>query len=248
MSGRRLITFSLWGDDPKYTTGALRNALLAQRHYPEWTCRFYIATGTPAQVVEQLRTRPNVEVVLRDDANDWRSSVWRFLPAAEPDVEVMLSRDADSRLGPRERAAVDEWLASDHQFHIMRDHPLHSRWPILAGMWGVRGNALRAMPDLLRRHFRVDGNKFVWGVDQVFLGRVVHPLVRRAALVHDEISPSLPFDAGSDRRVFPTPREGVDFVGQVFDADDRPVARYAQMLQTFLHRNKGGGIPPHGPG
>ena len=36
----------------------------------------------------------------------------------------------------RERDAVDEWIASNKTFHIMRDHIWHDGIEILAGMWG----------------------------------------------------------------------------------------------------------------
>lgn len=73
------------------------------------------------------------------------------------------------------RAAVDDWLASDRFFHVMRDHPFHSRWPILAGMWGVRGSVLRNMPVLQKEKFPENPDAFKWGVDQVFLRQVIHP-------------------------------------------------------------------------
>ena len=61
---------------------------------------------------------------------------WRFEPAGEEDVDVMISRDTDSRLNLREKFAVEEWLESDKGFHIMRDHPHHG-YPVLGGMWGA---------------------------------------------------------------------------------------------------------------
>jgi hypothetical protein len=51
--------------------------------------------------------------------------IWRFLPAGDETVSVMASRDLDSPLTTRERAAIDEWLSSDLSFHSMRDHPSH---------------------------------------------------------------------------------------------------------------------------
>ena len=45
------------------------------------------------------------------------------------------SRDVDSYLMPREKAAVDEWTEKEEQFHIMRDGPFHTS-TILAGLWG----------------------------------------------------------------------------------------------------------------
>ena len=49
--------------------------------------------------------------------------MWRFLPSLDPGVEVVMSRDLDSRFTAREAAAVREWLSSDKTLHAMRDHP-----------------------------------------------------------------------------------------------------------------------------
>src|SRR5262249_39348145 len=130
----RLLSFALWGAAARYTMGALRNAELAPAMYPGWICRFYCGTSVPPATRRRraLAHLPPVQVVDGPEPGDWRALFWRFRPAGEDDVEVMLSRDTDSRLGARERAAVDAWLASDCDFHVMRDPPLH-RTSILAG-------------------------------------------------------------------------------------------------------------------
>ena len=132
----KVISFSLWGDKPKYTAGALRNAELAEVLFPAWTCRYYVARSVPKQVVSELRSRPNTEITHVDCVGDWTGMFWRFRPCSDPSVEVMLSRDADSRLSMREREAVDQWLRGKYGFHILRDHPQHGT-PILGGMWGA---------------------------------------------------------------------------------------------------------------
>ena len=63
--------------------------------------------------------------------------VWRFLPLLDPSVEVVVSRDLDSRLTTREQAAVEDWLETGLTFHVMRDNPHHGT-EILGGMWGAR--------------------------------------------------------------------------------------------------------------
>ncbi len=231
---KKIIAFSLWGGLPKYTIGALKNAQLAERLYPGWVCRFYVGTSTPRADTEALSQLSNVEVVRFDDPGDWRASVWRFFAAADETVEVMISRDTDSRLTERERDAVDDWLASDKSFHIMRDHPFHSRWPIMAGMWGVRCGLLRNIKRLLEESFFGSFSAYQWGVDQVFLRRTVHPLVSANTLVHDDLSPILSWDVMSERRKFPTLRRNYDFVGQVFDEQDRTVREHVDSLFTHL--------------
>ena len=63
--------------------------------------------------------------------------LWRFIPVLDPTVDLMVSRDLDSRLTAREQAAVEEWLTTGLAFHVMRDHPAHGA-SILAGLWGAR--------------------------------------------------------------------------------------------------------------
>ena len=62
---KRLITFSLWGDNPFYTEGAYRNAELAKEIYPDWICRFYVAgKNTPQEVIDKLQSYDNTEDVV----------------------------------------------------------------------------------------------------------------------------------------------------------------------------------------
>jgi hypothetical protein len=209
-AGADVIAFSLWGSNPRYTAGAVRNAELARTIYPGWTCRFYVSSSVPASIVGRLAEMPNTELIGMEEAPDWRGLLWRFLPAADEHVRTLLVRDADSRLNERERAAVDAWLASDRDVHIMRDHPHHTT-PILGGMWGVRRGRLWNMRGLLAKFTR---DVYEWQADQDFLRDLVYPLVVRHALVHDSRR------AGSN---FPHRRQGDEFVGQVFDEHDRPL-------------------------
>ena len=70
------------------------------------------------------------------DASDVFPMTWRFLPPVDPQVEIFLCRDLDSRISEREVAAVTEWLASSRPLHSMRDHPAHNT-PLLGAAWGA---------------------------------------------------------------------------------------------------------------
>tara|TARA_Y100001973_G_scaffold33008_1_gene49644 strand:+ start:1237 stop:1866 length:630 start_codon:yes stop_codon:yes gene_type:complete len=205
----KVISFSLWGKNPKYTIGAIRNAELAKEIYPDWVCRFYTGEDVTNEIKSQLLDLKS-EVIEMDGA-DWNGMFWRFL-AAE-DADIMISRDTDSRLGEREKAAVDEWLVSDKDFHIMRDHP-HHRIEILGGMWGCRNEILKGIKGMIQDYdTREYHNKYQ--VDQNFLREIVWPLVRSKVFVHDPY-----FSTGHE---FPTMREDIhDFVGQVFDENEVP--------------------------
>ena len=140
----KVISFSIWGTNPTYTVGAVRNADLALQLLPEWTCVFYCWNSVPLDIVQQLKSRSNVIVRRVDgdyDSTDSRGMFYRFYPADEPGVERIICRDTDSRLSRREVLAIDEWITQGTDFHIMRDHPYHGT-PILGGMWGVVGGKL----------------------------------------------------------------------------------------------------------
>ena len=75
-----------------------------------------------------------------------RVRFWRFWAAADPTVERFISRDVDSRLMPRDAVAVAAWIRSGRGFHVIRDHPSHSNYPMSGGLWGaVRG----ALPQVM---------------------------------------------------------------------------------------------------
>ena len=66
-----------------------------------------------------------------------------------PKVDVAVFRDLDSVATERESAAVNEWLASKHAFHTMRDHPDHGAMPMMAGMWGAKVSYLQQNIDYI---------------------------------------------------------------------------------------------------
>ena len=216
----KLITFSLWGHDLKYLKGALRNAELAKQIYPGWRCRFYVAQSVPYPIISQLEEMDNVEIVYKPGFGDWRGMFWRFEPASEEGVEVMISRDTDSRLSLREKTAVDEWLSSDKGFHIMRDHPWH-KYPVLGGMWGAKSGAVPDMKELIDNFAQEDK----YGTDYEFFAEAVLPLVGDNVIVHDEFF---------DKNPFPTPRDGYEFVGEVFDEDENTILEHTEALRKHL--------------
>ncbi len=138
----KLITFSLFGDAELYCRGAVENARLAKEIYPDWVARFYVADDVPKKYTEQIRSH-GAQVVMRERRNTYDGLRWRFAPLMERDVEAWVSRDCDSRLNWREKAAVDEWLRTDKSLHIMRDAYNHT-YPIMAGMFGIQNTLFHA--------------------------------------------------------------------------------------------------------
>ena len=214
---KKVVSFSLWGDSPKYCVGALRNAELVKKMYPGWEARFYVGTSVPQDIVSGLKER-DANIIDAGVPGDWRGMFWRFEPASDSDVEMMVSRDCDSRITSREVAAVTQWLKSDFLFHIMRDHPAHETH-ILGGMWGVKAPLLRDMKSLINDYVKGD----FWQVDQNFLREIIYPRVFKMSIVHD------PF---FEKKPFPTARKNYEFVGDVFDENEVRHSEYWKNIQT----------------
>jgi hypothetical protein len=183
--------------------------------YPGWQARFYVGSSTPAETVEGLKSRGACIIDMKKPG-DWTGMFWRFEAASDPDVDVMISRDCDSRITHREVSAVKQWLESGAMFHIMRDHPHHAT-EILGGMWGVRAPLLKDMKFLIQNYVKGD----FWQVDQNFLREVIYPRVAQMSMVHDEFFQKIPF---------PTARVGREFVGLAFDQNDVPIKEQQDSL------------------
>ena len=207
----KLITFALWGDDPKYCVGAIRNAELTRKIYPGWLPRFYVGQSVPEKIINELRQHTD-QVIQMHQPGDWRGMFWRFYPASEDDVDVFISRDCDSRLNEREATAVAEWMKSPRLIHVMRDHPHHSV-PILGGMWGAKKYAIPEMRELIDQWDQEDR----WQTDQDFLRNVIWPRYHHKVMTHDDWNR---FNLADESRFFPTERDGDNFVGAIIGAHE----------------------------
>ena len=215
---KKIISFSLWGDNPKYTIGAVENAKLTNLIYPDWTSRFYCGKSVPKNIIDKLKNEKNCEVINMNDEGDWTGMFWRFY--ACEDSDVMISRDTDSRLSYREKSAVDEWLNSNKDFHIMRDHPYHQSL-IMGGMWGCRNGILKDIKSFINSYVKGD----FWQVDQNFLRDVVYNKVKDKSFIHDSY-----FNIELNKVNFPTKRKNKEFVGDVFDQQNNRHPEYFKLI------------------
>jgi len=221
---KKVVAYSLWGDHPMYWIGALKNIELVNKFYPGFISRFYIDKNSRQDLIESIKGE-NVEVILVDSKDSFHGVFWRFWASEDPDVDIFLSRDCDSRISEREATAVNEWLKSDKDFHIMRDHPYHTV-PILGGMWGCRNGILRNIN--LSKLIENWKNHSVKGCDQDFLGQVIYPYIITRSMEHSEFN--LRF--GGEIRHFPTVRNNYEFVGDVFDESDIRHPDYWKIIKN----------------
>ena len=216
---------SLYGDDPRYTVGALRNVQRLPVVFPGWRLRIYYRDVLP-QLVARLGELGAELVDATETFGGLAPMLWRMTVVDDRSVDVVLSRDADSRLTDRDAAAVDAWLSARGRpaFHCVRDHPSHAGFAVNGGLWGARRRRLaelvaggRPLTPLMADF----GDEYM--NDMYFLERYVWtPLCnrsRREIYCHDSVS----CDRWVGAHPLTTPRRWRgEHVGQVYDAWSQP--------------------------
>lgn len=232
----RVITYSLWGSNPKYLFGAIKNATDAKRFYPDWTCIFYCNESVPKEVIKNLSDRDNTIVRMLPGEGNRYSAIYRFFPSDENGIEYLISRDCDSRLSQREVVAVKEWIKKETDVHIIRDHYHHNMYEILGGLWGVRGGRLKGIAESAKNYLSNFSENYT-ACDQEFLRYFVwQKIVRRelSVTVHDDYFNQRPlwntaWENRPDLFGTPFPKEsqiggkennGVLYIGEIFDEND----------------------------
>lgn len=227
-----LVSFSLYGTDPEdiYYQGAIENVWMYNYWQPEWKLRFYVGRSVPLSISDRLLAdgMDQVEIIDKSDQpEDHTATYWRFLALRDHQWSHFLFRDCDSRPIVRERAAVDEWMASkEHQYHTMRDHPWHGV-PMLSGLWGCTQRGA----GFIRKNVTnsIDGDYYQ--VDQRWLRKNCWRQVRRSLMAHIDHT-DLFFERKESIRPFPVeidPNEG--FVGQGwYGSGDMREPEHLQMV------------------
>tara|TARA_R100000908_G_scaffold65153_1_gene52302 strand:- start:2828 stop:3562 length:735 start_codon:yes stop_codon:yes gene_type:complete len=204
----KLLTMSVWGDDPRYIIGARQQTRLASQFYPDFTVRIYT---DDAEKFKVLLPWYDVEIHERQDSN---GVFWRFEPMFESEDNIVLVRDSDGRITKREARAVNEWLDSDKTFHTFRDHESHLEYPIIACAFGYKGKLPKQQLDEM---LAIKNQPFYYTNDQVYLRDSVWPIVKDNSMIHQYDQPGW-FNESREKL-----RNRFSFCGNGYDQHDMPL-------------------------
>ena len=220
---KRVISMSLWGNEPRYTFGALRNAQTMPVFFPGWTLRIYIEkqnelgkTNNPQVSKRMLVKLQNLGVQLAfvdTDIGQIPPMMWRFLVADDTAIDYFIVRDSDARMCDRDFVIVEDWIRSNTAFHCIRDHPSHASYSLLGGMWGGRPEKLKSIIPIQWQDLML-GYTGEYTKDMAFLANAIWPKVKDIAYCHDSVS----CQKWPNAHPFPIGRNGAEHIGQVFDA------------------------------
>lgn len=176
---KKIISYSLFSSDKRYLINAFVNIELCLELYSDWICRIYYDESVPFKIIDKL-SQQKIELIKETGSNHDRR-MWRFY--AYDDSDIFISRDIDSHINLREKLAVETWINSDKNLHIMRDHNRHKN-KILAGMFGLKkNNKLENLKQKILSY--VKQNKNTHKMDENFLADFVYPLYKNDMMVFD---------------------------------------------------------------
>lgn len=224
---KKIISFSLYGNDQKYVFGMKRNIELIPQFYgDEWKIRIYLDNTVAEENIQYFKSQDNVET-FDMTGKKIPGMFWRFIPFIDSSVDIFCVRDADSRPSLREKAAVDEWLKQGTSLHVMRDHP-HHNYVVMGGMFGF--NKVNGTFNFAKEfnNFIYNGYEFKKMDDMIFLQKL-YLKFHMSTTDHDSYSRSSYDNNGSKfltiNKPYPIERKSKEegFIGEIFDENDTPM-------------------------
>ncbi len=228
---KKVISFSLYGTEPKYIFGAIKNAKLAREIFPHWVTVFYVSKEIPDHLLAELETNAD-EIILMPEPRNSTGMFWRFIEAGNLANSRVIFRDTDSRLSKRDARAVEEWEISGKSLHIIRDHPMHNA-PLLGGLWGVIPASLKNFSASLQSYKPLG----YYGEDQEFLWKNIYYPLRHSRFVHDEF-----FLREIRRNTIEIPRSENEYLGESFDEVDNYDVSKRVMIRNNQINHRGRNI------
>jgi hypothetical protein len=170
----KIISMSIWGDNPRYIIGTKKQVALGKKYYPEWRSRVYT---DDVRKFEDIKDDCDL-IQVNDDT--W-GFYWRFFPLYESEDNIVMVRDPDSRITIREKMCIDEWLASGKKFHTFKDHEAHYEFPIIGCAYAYRGKFDDRTLEIMK--YFMNHHKYYLS-DQIFLRDVIYPQVKDDMMLH----------------------------------------------------------------
>jgi hypothetical protein len=185
---KKLICYSLYGDNIKYCMGMLENLIINKVKLPEWQTYIYYY-NVPSYYLSLYKDF-TVKLIECDYTEyKWEGMLWRFSLLNDNNIDIFLSRDADSRITNREINLINKFIESKYCFHIIRDHSGHGT-EILGGTFGVKVKEfnnyykIKNIKEYILELYKNYHKNMERNVDQYFLRDYIWTLIKDNHLAH----------------------------------------------------------------
>jgi hypothetical protein len=243
-----VFSFCLYGPrNPRYYSPLLENIQIIAQYFPNWKAYIYVGPDVDPRYLVVLRSYSNV-VIRETGITGSQNMIRRFCAIDEPDVDIMMVRDADSLVHWRDRWAIHRFLEKpEYVAHTIRDHRYHAS-SLMGGLWGIRKTAGLVIADEYAEYIK---NPKDLGVahDQNFLGVQIYPKILDRLWVHYSEGPLVHASGGREilmkksrliegeqGEMFPFQWTETMYCGRVDTSYETPASKPLKFLATTRDR------------
>ena len=213
-----VFSFCIYGPyNPKYYLGLKENVEIILRDFPSFDIYIYCGNDIDKDKFFKLFNPYLVNSNLLNKIHIINFNITgpilmllRYLPIDNPNVDCIFSRDADSRIGERDKWCINRFLESPLIIHTIRDHHGHFV-RMMGGLSAIKKDLLKKIGSI-KNILPIDINA-QYNYDQYILTKMVYIPYKDILLVHS--TKNLFNDKNFEEIPLPVNKE--TFCGQVVD-------------------------------
>ena len=175
-----IISYSIFGTNPKYFKNIINNIQVAKIKLPEWQIRVYIHNKVPKSFIEELYKNGAELYIVNDPIctpGSGSGTFWRFLPLVENVNAVIL--DADEKIDNKKVNNITYFFQKDkNMISGMGTSPFPKSHLMAGRLFKKKGFKLPWNEDFIMNY----PIRSRWGSDEVFLTNEIYSYAKKQGL------------------------------------------------------------------
>jgi hypothetical protein len=227
--------FCLYGPyNPKYYLGLKENIEIINEKFPDFLTFVWLGNNVDKEKLKEVVSTINLSNVrfLEVNIDDCKLTVFRFLSIDITGVEVVFSRDTDSRINERDEWCIRKFIESPQLIHTIRDHKGHFD-KMMGGLSGIKkqfitehfGSSLKLQVD----NYLASLTQPFYTYDQHFLNVLIYSKHKDLLLLHS--TKNIYDDPNYEEIPLEVNKE--NFCGQVIDYDENGEKKFVYEYQSY---------------
>lgn len=170
----KVISFCLFGKNPRYFYNIPFMLLACKILFPDWTPRFYCSSDCVNS--PNFNKIPN-PIIINAPYIGTYPTMWRMLPFFDTTVDMLMCRDVDWIFTTHEIKAVEYFLKSNHSIQSVRGPNVAGRPPIMAGGICFKLNEVRKFVQckMFAEYVQMHKGDWKYGCDEQVLRELLKP-------------------------------------------------------------------------
>lgn len=221
INGKKVFSYCLYGGDKKYCLGMLKNIEQINQFYPDFYIYVHCGNDVPEEYLNKMRQDYTKVNIINYDFTGVELMTYRFFSVDDDDIDLLILRDADSRITDRCRWVIDDFISSSYNVFTIRDHKYHTS-KLMAGQSGFKF-IKPELKNVYEKEWKKKSAKY-WD-DKHFLNFAIHDRFFEEFLVYSDIVIK---EGENNRKIGLERKDEHDFCGNVvlFDGDNNEYLEY----------------------